>query len=47
MTPAELETVVRLFKRAIIERTLGGELTHHLGYAKDRPPPISPTWTVR
>ena len=28
----ELEDVVRRFKKAIIERALGGELTHHLGY---------------
>ena len=29
---AELEAAVRRFKKAIIERALGGELTHHLGY---------------
>jgi putative transposase len=29
----ELEATVRRFKKAIIERALGGELTHHLGYA--------------
>src|SRR5215210_5683753 len=28
----ELEAAVRRFKKAIIERALGGELTHHLGY---------------
>jgi transposase-like protein len=28
----ELEEVVRRFKKAVIERALGGELTHHLGY---------------
>jgi transposase-like protein len=33
LTPDELDTVVRRFKKAIIERALGGELTHHLGYA--------------
>src|SRR6266850_944225 len=27
----ELEVAVRRFKKAIIERALGGELTHHLG----------------
>jgi putative transposase len=27
----ELETAVRRFKKAIIERALGGEVTHHLG----------------
>jgi putative transposase len=29
----ELEAAVRRFKKAIIERALGGELTHHVGYA--------------
>src|SRR5436189_1552241 len=35
----ELDAVVRRFKKAIIERALGGELTHHLGYARggDKP----------
>jgi putative transposase len=28
----ELDVAVRRFKKAIIERALGGELTHHLGY---------------
>src|SRR5436309_7703989 len=28
----ELEATVRRFKKAVIERALGGELTHHLGY---------------
>jgi putative transposase len=28
----ELEAAVRRFKKAMIERALGGELTHHLGY---------------
>jgi putative transposase len=32
LSAEELETVVRRFKKAIIERALGGELTHHLGY---------------
>src|SRR3954469_21003234 len=34
LTPEELDAVVRRFKKAIIERALGGELTHHLGYAR-------------
>ena len=34
LTPEELETVVRRLKKAIIERALGGELTHPLGYAR-------------
>src|SRR5215203_3054643 len=33
LTPEALDAVVRRFKKAIIERALGGELTHHLGYA--------------
>jgi putative transposase len=32
VTPAELETAMRRFKKAFIERALGAELTHHLGY---------------
>jgi transposase-like protein len=28
----ELDNAVRRFKKALIERALGGELTHHLGY---------------
>jgi putative transposase len=28
----ELDAAVRRFKKAIIERALGGELPHHLGY---------------
>jgi len=33
LAPEELEAVVRRFKKAVIERALGAELTHHLGYA--------------
>ena len=33
LTPAELDAAMRRFKKAIIERALGGELSHHLGYA--------------
>ena len=32
LSAEELEVAVRRFKKAIIERALGGELTHHLGY---------------
>ena len=32
LTSEELDAAVRRFKKAIIERALGGELTHHLGY---------------
>src|SRR3982750_52022 len=34
LTPEELDAVVRRFKKALIERALGGELTHHLGSAR-------------
>src|SRR5436190_1866054 len=33
ISPEELDAAVRRFKKAIIERALGAELTHHLGYA--------------
>ena len=33
ISPEELDAAVRRFKKAIIERALGGELTHHLGYS--------------
>ena len=32
LTVEEIETASRRFKKALIERALGGELTHHLGY---------------
>lgn len=32
MTSEAVEAVMRKFKKAVIERALGGELTHHLGY---------------
>src|SRR5436189_1275629 len=32
ISPEELDAADRRFKKAIIERALGGELTHHLGY---------------
>ena len=37
LTAAEVETATRRFKKALIERALGAELTHHLGYAPGRP----------
>src|SRR6185295_16141695 len=39
----ELDAAVRRFKKAIIERALGGELTHHLGYAPGRSKPQDTT----
>jgi putative transposase len=32
LSPEELDAAVRRFKKALIERALGSELTHHLGY---------------
>lgn len=32
MTAESVEVVMRQFKKAIIERALGAEMTHHLGY---------------
>ena len=39
ISPEELEDAVRRFKKAIIERALGGELTHHLGIHPAAPSP--------
>src|SRR5687768_6260414 len=39
LTAAEVETATRRFKKALIERALGAELTHHLGYASGAPKP--------
>jgi putative transposase len=48
----ELEAAVRRFKKAIIERALGSELTHHLGYPPARRNPrtsaiIATAWVAR
>ncbi len=32
MSQADVDVITRQFKKAIVERMLGGELTHHLGY---------------
>jgi putative transposase len=32
MSPDDMDAIMRRFKKAIVERMLGGELTHHLGY---------------
>ena len=39
----EFEAAVRRFKKAIIERALGGELTHHLGYPPGGTKPVETT----
>src|SRR3954451_5479672 len=43
LTSEELDAVVRRFKKALIERALGGELTHHLGYARGAERPDATT----
>ena len=40
---AELDAAVRRFKKAVIERALGGELSHHLGYAPGESKPDETT----
>ena len=39
LTAAEVEIATRRFKKALIERALGAELTHHLGYAPGQAKP--------
>jgi putative transposase len=39
LTAADVETATRRFKKALIERALGAELSHHLGYASGTPKP--------
>ena len=41
LTAEDIETASRRFKKALIERALGGELTHHLGYHHARRSPRS------
>jgi transposase-like protein len=39
LTAGDIEAAMRRFKKALIERALGGELTHHLGYPAGATPP--------
>lgn len=39
MTAMEVEDAMRRFKKALLEKALGAELTHHLGYAPGAPRP--------
>lgn len=32
MSPIEVDAITKRFEKALVERMLGGELTHHLGY---------------
>jgi len=43
MSPEELDAAVRRFKKAMVERALGGELTHHLGDPPGGTKPEDPT----
>jgi transposase-like protein len=43
ITAEELEATVRRFKKAVIERAMGGELTHHLGYPPGGTKPVDTT----
>jgi transposase-like protein len=42
LTAADVEAATRRFKKALIERALGAELTHHLGYPPGAPAPEEP-----
>src|SRR5262245_6637900 len=39
LTAEEVEAATRRVKKALIERALGAELSHHLGYAAGSPKP--------
>src|SRR6476646_381444 len=39
LTAAQVETAMRRFKKRLLERALGAELSHHLGYAPGAPKP--------
>jgi transposase-like protein len=43
MTAEAVDDVSRAFKKALIERALGAEMSHHLGYAAGTPKPDSAT----
>ena len=43
LTAQEIDAAMRRFKKALIERALGAELTHHLGYPPGAPKPNAAT----
>lgn len=43
LTPQDIDAAMRRFKKALIERALGAELTHHLGYAPGATKPDTAT----
>ncbi len=43
MSPADVQSVSLAFKKALIERAMGAELSHHLGYRDGDAPPVDQT----
>ena len=43
MSAAEVQAASLAFKKALIERAMGAELSHHLGYLEGEPPPAPQT----
>ena len=43
MSPAEVQAVFQSFKKAVIERAMGAELSHHLGYREGEARPTDQT----
>jgi len=43
ISPQEANALINGFKKALFERALGAELTHHLGYGKDESKPAGQT----
>jgi putative transposase len=43
LTAQDIDAAMRRFKKALIERALGAELTHHLGYSPGAPKPDTAT----
>src|SRR5262245_56271301 len=43
LTAQDIDAAMRRFKKALIERALGAELTHHLGYPAGAPKPDAAT----
>ena len=43
MSPAQVQAVFQSFKKAVIERAMGAEMTHHLGYEEGAPRPEGQT----
>lgn len=43
MSQVDVDAMTRRWKQAIVERMLGGELTHHLGYSPGGTKPAAPT----